>query len=320
MDDTSKTGAYAKIRDLIVNVAYPDFIIDNAQLDAYYKDLTVDPKANIYGLVDAVTVWSIRNSYLTLDGRPVDRTDFSGPPTTTNAWYQPELNSITFPEGILNEPYFDPDWPSSINLGAMGKPIAVSDTLIECITVGVISGHELTHGFDDQGVQWNSQGGLEQWMTDTSFAAFKKMADCVVKEYGSFCPLDAAKYTPNCLNGQNTQGENIADNGGIHAAYRAYRNHIALNGPDPRLPDDTFGQYNNDQLFFMSFTQVWCQQPESNDDFVKQILGDPHSPSIYRVLGTIRNFPAFRIAFKCPVDTVYAPKDHCPVWVPSKPL
>ncbi|KAH7714694.1 zinc metallopeptidase 2 MEP2 [Aphelenchoides avenae] len=304
MDDESKKGAYAKVRDLIVNVAYPDFITDDAKLDAYYNDLTLN-QANIYDMFDAITIFSARGSYKKLDPAvKVDRNDFLGPPTTTNAWYQPELNSITFPEGILNKPYFDPDWPSSINLGAMG----------------VISGHELTHGFDDEGVQWNSQGGLEQWMSDKSFDAFKKMASCVVKEYGSFCPLDATKYTPNCLNGQNTQGENIADNGGIHAAYRAYRNHIALNGPDPRLPDAVFGKYSHDQLFFMSFSQVWCQLPETDDQFVRQILRDPHSPSIYRVLGTIRNFPAFRTAFNCPVGTTYAPKSHCPVWVPTKPL
>lgn len=94
MDDDSKTGAYAKIRDLVVNVAYPDFIIDNAQLDAYYKDLSLDAKANIYDLVDAMTVWSIRNSYQTLDGRAVKRDDFLGPPTTTNAWYQVSVHEI----------------------------------------------------------------------------------------------------------------------------------------------------------------------------------------------------------------------------------
>ncbi|KAH7675926.1 zinc metallopeptidase 2 MEP2, partial [Aphelenchoides avenae] len=269
-------------------------------------------------MFDAITIFSARGSYKKLNPAvKVDRNDFLGPPTTTNAWYQPELNSITFPEGILNKPYFDPDWPSSINLGAMGKLTIITVNKSPLFCLGVIAGHELTHGFDDQGVQWNSKGGLELWMTDKSYKSFQLMAGCVVKEYGSFCPLDASKYTPNCLNGANTQGENIADNGGIHAAYRAYRTHAALSGPDPRLPGGIFSMYNHDQLFFMSFAQVWCQQPESDTDFVQQILRDPHSPAVYRVQGTIRNFPAFRVAFNCPVDSVYAPKDHCPVWVPG---
>ncbi|PIO69594.1 peptidase family M13 [Teladorsagia circumcincta] len=119
------------------------------------------------------------------------------------------------------------------------------------------AGHELTHGFDDQGVQWDGTGVLSGWMDDTSKNAFGKMADCVVQEYNNFCPLNKTEYgTAACLDGAQTQGENIADNGGIHAAFRAYRNFINLYGPDPQLPDDLLQEFTNDQLFFLAFSQV----------------------------------------------------------------
>lgn len=185
--------------------------------------------------------------------------------------------------------------------------------------LGVVAGHELTHAFDNGGVQWNSLGGLQQWMTDASQTAFNSMAKCVVDEYSGFCPLDSSQYQPACVNGDQTQGENIADNGGIHSAYRAYRTHVALNGPDPQLPDYVFSQLTHDQLFFLSFAQTWCQATATPDAYFKQILLDPHSPSYYRVFGTVQNYPAFRSAFNCPVNTNYAPKQHCSVWVPNNP-
>ncbi|GMR61671.1 hypothetical protein PMAYCL1PPCAC_31866, partial [Pristionchus mayeri] len=121
-----------------------------------------------------------------------------------------------------------------------------------------------------------------------------------------------------CLNGENTQGENIADNGGIQAAYKALKAYESLNGPDPRLPGFA-SNFNSDQLFFLTFAQTWCDQDYDELMYKIAIATDVHSPAYYRVLGTIQNFPAFRNAFNCPVNTPYTPEMHCDVWT-SKPF
>ncbi|KHN78428.1 Neprilysin-1 [Toxocara canis] len=215
---------------------------------------------------------------------------------------RPELNSITLPAGILQKPYYDENWPTSINYGGLA----------------LVAAHELTHGFDDEGVQWNGMGALEHWMTNISSIGFYEMAACVVDEYNGFCPLAGTGKEPSCINGEQTQGENIADNGGIHAAWIGYQTHMALDGPDPQLPDPIFSQFTHDQLFFMSFAHVWCRMSPSDDALYRQIITDPHSPSTYRVFGTIQNFPAFRAAFNCPAGVPYSPLQHCSVWMPKE--
>ncbi|KAF8354086.1 hypothetical protein PRIPAC_95709 [Pristionchus pacificus] len=288
MDDTSKQGAFDKLNKIQLNVAYPDWGLDITADDNFMNQW-----------IKLTNYLRLQQVLPLLDAKPVrDRTDFSSFIGITNAWYQPQMNSITFPEGILQEPFYSPDFPLATIFGGLGS----------------ISGHELTHGFDDQGVQWDGIGALNAWMSPDSQKDFNKMAQCVIDEYSSFCPFPGV-----CVNGANTQGENIADNGGIQAAYKALKAYESLKGADPRLPG--FGSsFSSDQLFFLTFGQTWCDKEQSEDSFKKQIAGDVHSPAIYRVLGTIQNFPAFRNAFNCPVGKKYTPADHCDVWtsVPFK--
>uniref|UniRef100_A0A914WL01 Endothelin-converting enzyme 1 n=1 Tax=Plectus sambesii TaxID=2011161 RepID=A0A914WL01_9BILA len=298
MDDTTKISAYNKITNLVQNIAFPDFIINDTQLITYFSALNIQQTDSYVTMLSKLADFNTYKQWDYLSRTAgADRTDFAGAPGTVNAWYQPELNSITFPAGILQPPYFHENFPASINYGGLG----------------VVAGHELTHGFDDQGVQWDGVGKLSPWMSDSSKQGFQRLANCVINEYNGFCPLPG-NYTPNCIKGSQTQGENIADNGGIHAAWRAYKTYTALNGPDPLLPDPLLGQLTHDQLFFMSFGRVWCYK-QSDAVLFRQLLVDPHSASQYRVFGTIQNFPAFQTAFNCPANSVYAPSKHCNVWV-----
>uniref|UniRef100_A0A1I7X7K4 PHM7_cyt domain-containing protein n=1 Tax=Heterorhabditis bacteriophora TaxID=37862 RepID=A0A1I7X7K4_HETBA len=300
MSTTTKNNAFKKTIDIQQNIAYPDWITNDDQLKEYYSDLVFSEKDNYYDMLQKLIQFNIKLDYKKLTVKPADRTDFLGQPGVVNAWYQPELNSITFPAGILQPPYYHAKWPVSINYGGLG----------------VVAGHELTHGFDDEGVQWDGQGVLNGWMDNSSSVGFDNMAKCVIEEYGkNFCPFTSEQHTPNCVNGDQTQGENIADNGGIHAAFRAYRVKIAEDGPDPLLPDRLFGQFTHDQLFFLNFAQVWCEQPRTDEQLYKQLMVDPHSPAKYRVWGTIQNYPAFRAAYNCPANSKYAPESHCNVWV-----
>ncbi|CAJ0937533.1 unnamed protein product, partial [Mesorhabditis belari] len=300
MSRSTKQGAFAKIENLVKNIAFPDWVADDQKLTSYHKTLMITQNDDYVTMFKKSNAFNLQMQFLyLLRSTGSDRIDFNGPPGTTNAWYQPELNSITFPLAILRQPFYDPNWPAAMNFGAMG----------------VIAGHELTHGFDDEGVQWDGTGALNGWMDTMSSYSFNEMADCVVQEYSGFCPLPANYSAAACIDGAQTQGENIADNGGIHSAFRAYKAFANLNGPDPLLPDDELSQLTAEQLFFIAFAQDWCQLPPSPDREMRQLLVDVHSPSLYRVFGTIQNFPAFKTAYNCPYNSKYAPEKHCNVWV-----
>jgi putative endopeptidase len=221
-------------------------------------------------------------------GGPVDKTEWLMTPQTVNAYYQPTNNEIVFPAGILQPPFFSKDFPAAMNYGG----------------IGAVMGHELTHGFDDQGRKSDGDGVLREWWEPQVSAKFEKVAQCVSDQFSKF------EVEPGVhVNGQLTLGENIADLGGVKEAYAAYKAWEAKHGaPPPAVPGLT-----NDQLLFVSFAQVWCtvQTPEF---LRRQVTTDPHSPGAVRAVAAAMNSAAFRQAFSCKAGDKMVADPTCTVW------
>jgi endothelin-converting enzyme/putative endopeptidase len=222
-------------------------------------------------------------------GQPVDRAEWAMTPPTVNAYYDPQQNNINFPAGILQKPFYSNQASDAANFGG----------------IGAVIGHELTHGFDDQGRQFDADGNLKDWWQKSDAEKFDKLADCLVKQYGNFSPVAGVK-----LNGKLTLGENTADNGGLRLAYFALMNQLAKQGVPPSKKTDG---YTEPQQFFLGFAQIWCG---SRREEVERLHAqtDPHSPGKFRVNGAVINFPEFSQAFGCKVnDKMYA-AHACKVW------
>jgi putative endopeptidase len=219
-------------------------------------------------------------------GKPVDKTDWDMSQPTVNAYYDPQENDINFPAGILQPPFYDNKMDNAVNYGA----------------IGAVIGHELTHAFDDQGRQYDDKGNLRDWWTEADAKAFDALADCLVKQYGSYTAVDDVK-----VNGKLTLGENTADNGGLRISYMALMDMQAGKQPAP------IDGFTADQRFFLGWGQVWCQN-QSPESLRQRALTDPHSPAEDRVNGAASNMPEFRKAFSCKEGTPMAPVKSCRVW------
>ena len=222
-------------------------------------------------------------------GKPVDRTEWAMSAPTVNAYYDPTQNNINFPAGILQPPFYSNQFGNAVNYGA----------------IGVVIGHELTHGFDDEGRQFDADGNLKDWWRKSDEEQFTKLADCIVKEYGAFSPVPGVK-----VNGKLTLGENTADNGGIQLAYMALLDDLAKKSMP--LTDKVDG-YTQAQQYFVGFGQVWCEN-ERPESARMSVQTDPHSPPEFRVNGVVSNMQQFSEAFGCKEgDKMYA-ANACRVW------
>jgi len=222
-------------------------------------------------------------------GQPVDRNEWEITPPTVNAYYSPTENNINFPAGILQPPFYSNRARDAVNYGAVGSVI----------------GHELTHGFDDQGRQYDADGNLKEWWLKNDRERFIKLSNCFVNQYGGYSPVSGAE-----VNGRLTLGENTADNGGLRLAYLAMIDALAAKSTPLSQTQDG---YTQGQQFFLGFAQIWCenQPPEAAP---LQVQTDPHAAAKFRVDGTVSNMPEFSRAFACKAtDRMYMAK-ACRVW------
>jgi endothelin-converting enzyme/putative endopeptidase len=281
MSDTTKKQAKVKLQAIRNKIGYPDVWRD-------YSSLTIEPGDLIGNSMRANEFESKRQ--IAKIGKPLDRKEWGMTPPTVNAYYSGSRNEIVFPAGILQPPFFDKAMDDAVNMGG----------------IGVVIGHELTHGFDDQGRKFDPQGNLRDWWTAEDGKEFEKRAGCVADEYGSFVAVDDQK-----LNGKLTLGENTADNGGARIALAALEQMIAAD-QSGKMRQKIDG-FTPEQRFFLGFGRVWCEKrrPEFSRMLVKV---DPHSPGKYRVNGVVQNMPEFQKAWGCKAGQSMVAENACHVW------
>ncbi|XP_026317208.1 endothelin-converting enzyme homolog isoform X2 [Hyposmocoma kahamanoa] len=286
MDEETREAAEIKADAITDMIGFPDYILDKNELDNQYEELEVHPNRYFENNIN-FNKYSLKKDLRKLD-QPVNKTKWGMTPSTVNAYYTPTKNQIVFPAGILQLPFYDGDNPKSVNYGAMG----------------VVMGHELTHAFDDQGREYDRYGNLNQWWNNETVSRFKKRAECIQKQYTAY------NEEGQHLNGKQTLGENIADNGGLKASFHAYLDYSRQAEVNHTLPGL---KYNHRQLFFISFAQVWCSAM-TKESTKMQIEKDDHTIAKYRVIGPISNLKEFSKEFKCPLGSKMNPDRKCEVW------
>jgi putative endopeptidase len=280
MSSATKVRAKEKLRAVADKIGYPDRWRD-------YSGLTI-ARDDAFGNALRATEFESRRQLAKI-GKPVDRGEWLITPATVDAYYNPSMNDINFPAGILQSPLYDSHAADASNYGH----------------VGGIVGHELTHGFDDEGRQFDASGNLADWWTAEDGKHFEEKADCEVKEYGNFVAVDDVK-----VNGKLTLGENTADNGGLRLAYIAFLADARRKNIDLAKKEDG---YTPIQKFFLGHGQSWCgaTRPEQ---LRLQVQTDPHSPRQFRVNGVVQNMPEFGKAFGCKAGQPMMPVNACRVW------
>lgn len=293
IDAPTKLLAEMKVNEMSLRIGYPDFILNHDELNEKYKDLSIDPDKYFENTL-AVLVHLTRTEQMKL-GEPVNKTAWNTAPAVVNAYYSRNQNQIMFPAGILQPPFYHRYFPKSLNYGG----------------IGVVIGHELTHGFDDKGRLFDREGNLQRWWSDTSINGFHKRAKCLITQYGNYTVSEVG--IP--VDGENTQGENIADNGGIKQSFRAYSQWLANHQDGESMRNEVLPGINatNTQLFFLNFAQVWCgaMRPEASRNKLKTAV---HSPGRFRVIGTLSNSVDFAREYGCKLGSPMNPAIKCSVW------
>jgi predicted metalloendopeptidase len=278
MSQATKEQALAKLKGVTNKIGYPEKWKD-------YSGVAINN--NLVADVRDAREFEIQRTVNKI-GKPVDRAEFGMTPPTVNAYYSPSQNNINFPAGILQPPFYTADADMAQNFGG----------------IGAVIGHELTHGFDDQGRQFDADGNLRDWWTAKDAEEFKKRADCIADEYSGFSPVEGVK-----LNGRLTLGENGADNAGIRLAFMALLSALE----DGSVSKEKLDGFTPQQRFFLGYAQIWCQnqRPEAAKTLART---DPHSPGEFRVDGVLQNVPEFANAFGCAEGRPMVSAKACRVW------
>jgi putative endopeptidase len=290
MSDATKKEAEAKLGTITQKIGYPEKWRD-------YSTLIVEDD-NLIGNINAAAEFEMKRNLAKL-GQPVDPSEWGMTPPTVNAYYSPPQNNINFPAGILQPPFYSNSMDPAVNFGG----------------IGVVIGHEMTHGFDDQGSKFDLHGNLRTWFTPEDLKQFQAKTDCIADEYSGFKVAEGQN-----LNGKLTLGENTADNGGLRIAFQALQETIAAD-PVKALAGYTSDKpataekdgYTPAQRFFIGFGQVWCQNQTEQSARVRAKT-DPHSSGEWRTNGSVQNFDEFGKAFGCKVGQPMMPTNSCRVW------
>lgn len=280
MSAETRRRALEKLSRIVEKIGYPDEWRD-------YSTLEIDRGPYVVNMIRANQFEFDRQ--IAKIGKPVDRHEWAMTPQTVNAYYHPSKNEIVFPAGILQPPFFDPDAPPAANYGA----------------IGMVIGHEITHGFDDKGSQYNGEGNLENWWTEKDLKRFKEAAACISDQFSGY-EVEEGLH----LQGPLVTGEAIADLGGLKIAYRALERGEKSSMLRDRQGDPSFSA---DQIFFLSFAHVWASniRPE---EARRRVTVDTHPPARYRVNGTLANFPEFFEAFEMDSDSAMRNRAPCEIW------
>ncbi|XP_041377327.1 neprilysin-1-like [Gigantopelta aegis] len=286
MDEQTRRKALSKAGTIMTKIGYHDDLLNDTALNEIYDDVEFYPDKYFENVVvnlrDLIkdSAWYLR--------QPVDVEQWTTYPAVVNAFYSSNRNSITFPAAILQPPFYSKDYPMSLMFGG----------------IGVVIGHEITHGFDDEGSQFDEYGNIDNWWTTSSKTKFTSKAQCLIDQYSKY------QINGDYIRGKQTLGENMADNGGLKASYEAYQTWLKDKQSEQRLPGLNL---THGQLFFVNFAQGWCSLSTAAATH-NQILTDPHTPGMYRVIGSVSNSEYFSHEFKCPVGSPMNPAEKCGVW------
>jgi endothelin-converting enzyme/putative endopeptidase len=281
MDDATRTQAEAKLSKILNKIGYPSKWRN-------YDALTIS-KASLFANVAAGAAFETARE-LRKAGTATDKEEWEMTPPTVNAYYDPQFNEMVFPAGILQPPFYAATQAPAVNFGA----------------IGMVVGHELTHGFDDEGRQYDADGNLRDWWSPTVGAEFDKRASCVEKQYAEYVPIDDVH-----VNGKLTLGENLADLGGMKLAYASFER---AEKEHPATPPQLAG-FTPEQTFFLGYAQAWCTNARPEEVRLR-VNTDPHSPAQFRVVGPLSNMPEFAAAFQCKAGDKMVRSDdkRCVVW------